>query len=343
MLAINVDSFYKSAHGYAIEQRILANLGCDLELHTFSSESAICSGAQLAEILIVEHPSTPITRQIMTSLPKCKLVVKVAVGIDNIDIPAATDSGIVVAHIPDFCTEEVSDHAVALLLACARRIPVFDRHVRSGGWNEIRLDAPIHRLQSQTVGLVGFGRIARRVAEKLKGWGMRLIACDPGVEDVVFRAHAVESVSLESLLQQADYVSLHVALSEATHHLIGEREFALMQNHSFLINTSRGPIIDEDCMIEALRSGQIAGAAIDVAAEEPPDKTSPLRTLPNVLMSPHFGAQSAEALVHLRRTFLESVAAFIDGFAPPYVVNQSAVNRQGLRPHIEWPIKKFTV
>jgi D-3-phosphoglycerate dehydrogenase / 2-oxoglutarate reductase len=343
MLAINVDSFYKSGHGYAIEQRILANFGCDLELHTLSSESTICDGAQLAEILIVEHPSTPITKRVLTSLPRCKLVVKVAVGIDNIDIAAATDSDIVVAHIPDFCTEEVSDHAVAMLLACARRILVFDRHVRSGGWNEIRLDPPMHRLQSQTVGLVGFGRIARRVAEKLTGWGMRLIACDPNVEGAVFLAHGVESVSLESLLQQSDYVSLHVTLSDATRHLLGEREFALMQKHSFLINTSRGKVIDEDCMIDALQCRQIAGAAIDVAGKEPPDKTNTLRTLPNVLMTPHFGAQSAEALIHLRRTFLESVVAFIDGFAPPYVVNESAVGRQGLRPHLEWPKRTFAL
>ncbi|HEV2274823.1 MAG TPA: C-terminal binding protein [Acidobacteriaceae bacterium] len=335
-LAINVDSFFIGLHGYALERETLASMGVNLELRTLPSAEEIIRGAADAEVILVEHPTTPLNRSVIESLPRCRLIAKYGVGLDNIDVQAASERGIVVCHAPDYCVEEVSDHALMLILACARRMFVLDRHVRAGGWSGISPDPPIRRFREQAVGLVGFGRIARRVAEKLSGWRMRVAAFDPNIGPEVYAAHGVEAASLHSLLEQSDYLSLHVPLSHATRHLLGSEEFSRMRKGSFLINTSRGAVVDEGALIAALISGQLAGAALDVTEEEPLPVDHPLRSMPQVLVTPHFGARSEEAVQSLRRTIIHSIAAFSEGFCPPFVANPRTAQEQQLQPYHLW-------
>jgi D-3-phosphoglycerate dehydrogenase / 2-oxoglutarate reductase len=339
MRAVNVDSYFAARRGYDLEQKIFSELGVQLELRALSSEKEIVEGARDADIVIVEHATTPFTRSVVRALPRCRLIAKSAIGVDNIDLKAASEAGILVCNAADYCVEEVSDHALALILACARRTFQFDRHVRGGGWHELALDPPLRRISQQTVGLVGFGRIARRVAEKLSGWKLRLLAFDPYLAPEQFYNYPVEAVSLPSLLQRSDYVSLHLPLTQETRHLVGKEELALMSSDSFLINTSRGPVVDEEFLIQALRSGKLAGAALDVTEEEPLPAAHPLRSLPNVLVTPHFGANSEEALIDLRQNIIYSVAAFVSGFLPPFVVNPAAASNHSLQPYGAWPGK----
>ncbi len=336
-LAINVDSFFIESRGYALESDALASIGVKLELLTLPTEDQLIRSAAEADILLVEHPNTPLTRHVIETLPRIRMIAKYGVGLDNIDLEAASDRDIVVCHSPDYCIEEVSDHALSLILACARRTFLMDRHVRSGGWHDISFQYPIHRFCEQTVGLVGFGRIARRLADKLRGWRVRVIAYDPNVAPEIFVAHSVEPVSFASLLEQSDYLSLHLPLTDATHHLLDSDVLSQMRCTSFLINTSRGAIVDEAALINALSCGQLQGAALDVTEEEPLPPGHVLRKLPNVLITPHFGARSVEAMHHLRRTIIRSVGAFVAGFSPPFVANPKCKAALNLSPYHLWP------
>jgi len=242
-----------------------------------------------------------------------------------------------VCNAADYCTEEVSDHAVALLLSCARQLYFFDRRVRAGAWHEERPPRPLRRVSQQTAGLLGFGRIARAVAKKLCGFQMRIVAHDPHISQQTFRDAGVESVAFDELLQASDYLSLHLPLTEATLHLIGRRELERMRSGAFLINTSRGPIVEEAALIQALQRGLIAGAALDVTECEPPPASHILRQLPNVILTPHFGATSIEAAEQLRTTVITSFAAVLDGHWPPFPQNPSVAPRRALRSFDEWP------
>lgn len=336
MRIVNVDSFFTEATGYSQELSAFTAIGAQLDLLRLSTEEELAEGCCDADVILVEHPSTPFTARVIESLEKCRLIAKYAVGLDNIDLPAATRSGIVVCHAPDYCAEEVSDHALALLFACARRIAQFDRHVRGGGWFDLPLPTPLRRLSTQTLGLVGFGRIARLVARKVKGFGIRTLAYDPLIPAAVFAAAGVQSVSLEELLGASDFLSLHLPLTQATRGLIGAEQLARMRPTAFLINTSRGGIVDEAALVDALGSGRIAGAGLDVAAVEPPPAGHPLRTLPNVVLTPHFAARSEEAIEHLRCTIIRSVTALHAGYWPPFPANPQVAPRIPLRPWLEW-------
>jgi D-3-phosphoglycerate dehydrogenase len=334
---INVDSYRASIDGYARELRELAPYSPHFEFRTFRTEQELVDGCAEADIILVEHPDTPISARVIQSLYRCRLIVKYGVGIDNIDLAAATKHGIVVCNAADYCTEEVSDHAVALLLSCARQIYFFDRRVREGAWHEERPPRPLRRVSQQTAGLLGFGRIARAVAKKLRGFQMRIIAHDPHIPPQSFQSEGVESVAFDELLQASDYLSLHLPLTEATLHLIGTRELARMRSGAFLINTSRGPIVEEAALIRALQNGGIAGAALDVTECEPPPASHILRHLSNVILTPHFGATSVEAADHLRATVIHSIAALLDGYWPPFPQNPSVAPRRALRSFDEWP------
>jgi len=332
MIALKVDSFFLGSRGYALESEALASIGVQLKFCTLSTEDQLISGAREAGILLVEHSSTPLTRRVIQSLPRCRLIAKYGVGVDNIDLVAASECGIVVCHSPGYCTDEVSDHTLSLILACARRTFVMDRHVRAGGWHELTFQPPIHRFREQTVGLMGFGRIARRVAEKLSGWKGRTIACDPNIKASTFANAGVEQVSFAALLAQSDYLSLHLPLTDETYHILGAEALSYMRRTAFVINTSRGAVIDESALIAALCSGRLQGAALDVTEQEPNPPDSPLRILPNVLLTPHLGAYSQESVQHLRETILRSIIAFCAGLSPPYVANAQSPAARSLGP-----------
>lgn len=277
--------------------------------------------ARSAEVLIVS--SAPITREFLSELSQLKGLVRLGIGVDTVDLPAATDLGIVVANVPEFCQEEVAEHTLGLLLSVARKITLADRTTRQGKWvvgiQERML--PIRRLSGQTLGLVGFGRIAQRLAGLAKALGLDVIASDPYVPSDIAQAAGVRLLPLADLLPQADIISLHVPLNPETHHLINSDAFALMKRGAILINTARGPVVDEVALEEALAEGRLAGAGLDVLEHEPPKMPHPLLDFDNVVVTCHYGSCSFEAYADLRRTVSEQAAQILRGEFPKHLVN----------------------
>ena len=259
-------------------------------------------------------------REVIEGFERCRIIARYGVGIDTIDLAAATERGIVVTNVPDYCVGEVSDHALALLLALARRLPKLQRATSTGRWQST--DAkPVRRLSGQTLGLVGFGRIAREVARKAQALGLRVVAADPLVDAETMAAAGVERSELDDLLAEAELVSLHAPLTDETRHLIGERTLGLVKPTAYLVNTSRGGLVDTVALRRALAEGRLAGAGLDVLESEPPDEGDPLLSMENVIVTPHTSFYSEESLVEMRRKCTAQVIAVLAGRSPNYPVN----------------------
>ena len=330
--AVNIDCNFD----YTYERQRLDALGVQLILKKSETEEAIIQACQDADVMVVEGTRTPITARVMAALPCCKLIVKYAVGVDNIDVGAASNHRIVVANAADFCTEEVSDHTVALLLASSRRVMSADRYVRTGQWAGFVRAQPIRRISQLTLGLVGMGRIARATARKMAGFGLKIIAADPYVTSQSAQA-GVEMVSLDRLWREADLISVHVPLMPETRGLLNEAAFRSMKPTAIVVNTSRGPVIDEKALIQALREKWIAGAALDVVEEEPLALTSPLREFDQVILTPHCAADSTDSMLHVRRTVIDSIEAVYRGYWPPFPLNPKITPRLSLKAWSEFP------
>jgi len=320
---------------YETEQRQIESAGGELILAKARTEDEIIATCRAASVVLIEFQDTPLTARVISSLPSLRAIVRYGVGIESVDQAEATRRGVVVANSADFCTEEVSDHAAALLLASARRICFFDRIVRSGGWQDFKLNPPLRRLGCMTLGLVGWGRIAQAVARKLQGFGLRILVTDPFVQSLP-AGSGFELVTRDRLLRESDLVSLHVPLSAETRHLIGEGELRAMKPTAFLINTSRGGIVDQAALVRALEENRLGGAALDVFEEEPLPAQSPLRSMDRVITTPHYAASSQDSMAHLHRTVADSVEAILRGFWPPFPVNPTVQPRVPLRPWSEF-------
>jgi D-3-phosphoglycerate dehydrogenase len=271
---------------------------------------------------------TAMPREVIEALDGCRIIARYGIGIDTIDLDAATARGILVTNVPDYCIDEVSDHALALILALTRGVARLDRSVRGGSWSTA--DAPpIHRMRGRVLGLVGFGRIARALAVKAAAIGFRVVASDPYVVDELVREAGVEPRSLEDLFAEADVLSIHAPLTEGTRHLIGADAIARMKPGAIVVNTSRGPLVDRAALLEALESGRLGGAGLDVLETEPPDPGDPLLTHPNVVVTPHAAFMSIESVAELRRKAAEQVVIALAGDTPPYAVNAGAVAAGG--------------
>ncbi len=329
--AVNIDCNFD----YAFETERLAAAGVDLVLRKSTTEEEIIRACAEADAVVLEGAKTPMTARVIGALPRCRVVAKYAVGVDNVDVMAATAAGIVVANAADYCTEEVSDHAVALLLASARRVMSMDRFVRRGEWSGFTKAHPLRRVSQLTLGLVGLGRIARATARKMAGFQMRILAADPYISGPTADG-GIEVVPLQQLLRESDLISVHVPLNAETRGLIGAAEFRSMKPTAVVVNTSRGPVIDQDALIVALREKWIAGAALDVVTEEPLPASSPLRDFDQVILTPHTGADSVDSMKHVRRTVVESVAAVLSGYWPPFPVNPKVAPRFPLQPWAEF-------
>lgn len=279
-----------------------------------------------AEIIIVS--SAPITRNFLSALPRLKGIVRLGIGVDTLDLQAATDLGIVVANVLDFCQDEVSEHALGLLFAVARKIVLADRMTRRGEWVEGVQESmlPMRRLTGQTLGLIGFGRIARSVATRARGLGLKVIASDPYVSPDTAEALGVRLLPFAELLPKADIISLHVPLTHATRHLINSDAFTLMKPGTILINTSRGPVVDEVALERALAEGRLAGAGLDVLEQEPIKIPHPLLDFDNVVVTCHYGSCSLEAYAEMRRAVSEQTAQILRGEFPKYLVNAQVKN-----------------
>src|SRR3954453_9779626 len=272
-----------------------------------------------AEALMVT--TRPVTAEMLARLPRCRIVSRAGVGVDEIDIEAATQRGIWVTNVPDYGIDEVSTHAIALLLAHARGLPPLLDATRQGIW-DYRIVKPLVRLRGQTLGVIGFGRIGSAVAMKGRGLGLNVLAHAPFVADTVVEGAGVKPVSFETLLQEADFVTLHTPLTQMTRGMIDSRALARMKPNAFLINTARGALVDEEALREALAAGRIAGAALDVLSVEPPDTDHPLLHDPRVWITPHSAWYSEAAAYDMRAGAAQEVVRVLRGEQPRSRINQ---------------------
>jgi len=327
---VNIDS--RHAY-YAQEQAQLAAIGADMILARTKGDDDIIRACADADIVLVE--ASPVTAKAIGGMARARAIIIYAVGYDKIDVAAATRQGIIVANIPDYCTEEVSDHTAALLLAASRRVVIMDRNIRAGGWFDFPQNGPIHRMKNLTLGIVGLGRIGSGVVRKLSGFHMRTLVADPYLKPADAPA-GVELVPLERVLRESDLISVHVPLGPQTRGMFSTAQFRAMKPTAIFVNTSRGPIVDEEALATALREKWIAGAALDVTVKEPLDASSPLRGLDHLIITPHYGASSEESVPQLRATVMDSVRALLAGHWPPYPVNPSVLPRAALKPWSEF-------
>lgn len=323
---------YDFGDQWAQERAAWAELGAKVTLAQCNSEDEIIAAAQDADILVYMGLYTPFTQKVLSQLPRCQLIARYGIGMDSVDLAAATEHGIVISNAAEYCVPEVADHATALILSLARRVTMMDRFVRNGNWGgATNHTGPMPRLSTQCVGFVGFGRIARHAARNLVNIFGTLLAFDPYVSQEQADAYQVKLVSLNELLGQADYMSVHTPLLPQTRGLIGTEQFTKMKPTAYLINTSRGPVVDEAALITALRNKQIAGAALDVFDPEPLVQDSPLREMDNVILTPHLAAYSIQALQDLRVAVTSTVSDVIQGYLPRHVMNGNVVPRRELR------------
>jgi D-3-phosphoglycerate dehydrogenase len=261
----------------------------------------------------------PITADVMAQMPKCKIIARYGIGVDTIDLDAATRAGIIVTNNPSYCVEEVAEHAMALLLACARKIALYDRLVRAGRW-ELPPGKPMFRMAGSMLGLIGFGNISREVASRAVAFGMRVLFYDPFVEEGQFAVKA-KKVELNELLSESDFVSVHPPLMPQTRKMINDERLRQMKPTAFLINCARGPIIDTDALVRALDAKVIAGCALDVTDPEPLPNPHPLRDRDNVIITPHAAWYSEQAMVGLQAGAPGEVRRVLTGQWPANVVN----------------------
>jgi D-3-phosphoglycerate dehydrogenase / 2-oxoglutarate reductase len=295
----------------------LARIDPELRVANSASADDILAVARDADAILVTYAKLP--GDLLRQLRRCKAIGRFGLGVDNIDIAAAAELGITVTYVPDYCMQEVSDHAMALLLALARKVPQSNALVQAGRW-DMPAVVPIHRLAGHVLGLVGFGSIPRALAPKAKAFGLRVVAHDPYVPQHALAAAGVESMSFDRLLEISDFVSIHAPLLPATRGLFNAEVFRKMKQGACLINTARGPLVDEDALLAALDSGRLAGAALDVVAVEPLPKGSRLIGRDNVVLTPHTGFYSVEALNELQTKCAADVARVLSGEKPVYPV-----------------------
>jgi D-3-phosphoglycerate dehydrogenase / 2-oxoglutarate reductase len=304
-------------------REVLSKIGAELRVAQEPTAEAILQVAADADALLVTYAK--ITAEMIRQMKRCRIISRFGIGVDNVDIAAATNAGIVVTKVPDYCMDEVSDHAMALLLSLVRKIPYANSLVHAGRW-EMPAVAPIHRLRGSVLGLVGFGRIPQLVAPKAQAFGLKVVAFDPYIaQDVMTRA-GVEKVEFAELVKMSDYISIHSPLLPETHHLFNSDVFRKMKPTAYLVNTARGPIVDETALAHALDARQLAGAALDVLSQEPPSG-SPLFGRNNVILTPHTSFYSVESLVELQIKAAEEVVRVITKQAPRNPVNPEVLQR----------------
>jgi D-3-phosphoglycerate dehydrogenase / 2-oxoglutarate reductase len=304
-------------------REVLSKIGAELRVAQEPTAEAILRVAADADALLVTYAK--ITAEMIRQMKRCRIISRFGIGVDNVDIAAATNAGIVVTKVPDYCIDEVSDHAMALLLSLVRKIPYANSLVHAGRW-EMPAVVPIHRLRGSVLGLVGFGRIPQLVAPKAQAFGIKVVAFDPYIpQDVMTRA-GVEKVEFAELVKMSDYISIHSPLLPETHHLFNADVFRKMKPTAYLVNTARGPIVDETALAHALDAQQLAGAALDVLSKEPPSG-SPLFGRNNVILTPHTSFYSVESLVELQIKAAEEVVRVMTKQAPRNPVNPEVLQR----------------
>jgi D-3-phosphoglycerate dehydrogenase len=303
------------------EKEELGCIGAELILAQIREEEDLIRVCKEADGLINQYAI--LNRNVLSHLPRCKVIARYGVGVDSIDLRAATDLGIIVANVPDYCIDEVASHALAMLLTLIRKTAFFDRKVRSSQW-DFRQGASIHRIRGKTLGLIGCGKIGFEVGKRMSAFGVKVITFDPYLEEV---SEGTELKDFDTVLKKSDFISIHCPLNDSTRHLIGDEAFKKMEKKPIIINTSRGPIVDERALIQALEQGLISGAGLDVLEKEPPDLQNPLLKMENVILSPHVGFYSEESISELKRRTAKNVADVLRGRRPGSVVNREVLSK----------------
>lgn len=322
-------SFAVGGGGYEFENEALTSLDAEIVEIDASSENSFIDGAHDADAVYAK--GTKFTKRMIDGLERCKIIALGTVGSDYVDVAAATAKGIPVTNVPDTFIEEVADHAMMLLLASHRRLVVQDRMVRDGRWKEGRPALNQPRLMGSILGFIAFGHVARAVAMRAKPFGFRMMAYDPFVEELVMSPYGVEPVTLEEVLRNSDFVSMHAPDTASARKMLTEKQFRLMKRGATFINTGRGPTVDEAALIKALKEGWIAGAGLDVLEVEPPAPDNPLLKMDNVILTAHVASASARFDPARRRRVGQEIALALQGYWPRAAVNPMVLEKTDLR------------
>jgi len=310
------------------EREILSKVGVDLVIAPSGQEEKLIElASDVAGILTCW---AKVTAKVVKAARQCKVIARYGIGVDNIAVKEATRAGIIVTNVPSYCVDEVSDHAMALLLSCARKISFYDRAIKKGHW-DLQTGNKMFRLRDKILGLIGFGKIARAMVPKAKAFGLHVIVFDPYISEKDAKEHGVVLTSFDKLLSSADFISVHVPLTKSTYKLLGEEAFRKMKNTAYVINTSRGAVIDIEALVRAVRENWIAGAGLDVLPQEPPDINDPLLSQENIVLTPHAAFCSVESLLDLQKTAANQVACVLRGKKPEYIVNPEVLDNPKLR------------
>ena len=305
------------------ERAVLAEAGAELIVAPDGEEETLVSMARDVDGILTCFAK--VTDAVVRAAERCVVIGRYGVGVDNIAVDTATELGIAVTYVPDYCVDEVSDHVIGLLLAWNRRIVLFDNSVKTTGWGSVPLTMRMMRLRGKRLGIVGFGRIGQSVCAKAKAFGLEVLAYDPFISEESAAALGATVVDMSTLLSESDFVTLHAPLTPGTTNMIGKAELAAMKPDAFLINAARGPLIDEEALYEALTQGGIAGAGVDVLVDAAPPPDHPLLKLDNMLVTPHVAFFSQESTLELEQRAAGEVARVLHGRMPDNLVNPAVL------------------
>ncbi len=306
------------------ESEVLRAAGVEPLAAPDASEETLARLAADADVILFCFAK--VTGSVLRAATKCVAACRYGIGVDNIDIPAATAAGIVVTNVPDYCMDEVGDHALGMILALNRRFVPHDRSVQAGAWSSVTLDRPMHRTRGATLGIVGLGRIGRSIAAKAKAFGMEMVAFDP-LHAPGETIDGVEIASFEEVLRRSEFITVHTPLTPETQGMIGAKELSMMKPGSIIVNCARGGIIDEEALARALASGHLAGAGLDVMGTAPPPADHPLLGLENVIITPHTAFFSQASTIELERRTAEEAVRVLNGEMPEHLVNPEVLGR----------------
>jgi len=311
------------------ERKVLEAAGAEVLISPDGEESTLIELSKDVDAIMTCFAQ--VTENVVRAAKKCVVIGRFGVGTDNIAVDTATELGIAVTYVPDYCIDEVSDHVIAMLNTWNRKISIFDQSVKRDGWGHLGLTMRIMRLRGKTIGIVGFGRIGQAVAKKAAAFGMTVIAHDPVISETTAKEHGAQLVDLQELLTLSDFVTLHAPLIPSTHHMIGESELNLMKKEAFLINAARGPLIDENALYKALKNGDIAGAGLDVMEDNIPARNHPLLQLNNIIITPHTAFFSQESTLELEQRAATEVVNVYQGLMPDNLYNGDVLNHPSPR------------
>ncbi len=312
-----------------VERKVLAQVGAELIVPTRGgSQDELAELAPQADAILVNWNGC--TAKVIEAATKCQIIVRYGVGVDNIDTPVATKNGIIVCNVPDYCMDEVSNEAMAFLLAGARRQVLYNDAIRAKVWG-VKVGMPFPRLQGLTLGIIGFGRIGKTVAPKALAFGLRVLVYDPYIDAKEITSRGCVPATFETLLKESNFVTLHVPLTPETNGMINEKALRMMKADAWLINTARGPVVDTKALYKVMKEGHLAGAGLDVLPQEPPDWNDPLFTLPNITFTPHSAFYSEGSLQELLTKAATRVVEALSNQVPSFIINNEVLKQKNLR------------